>query len=165
MKDNDIIKALERCGQHRECCYCNSVEECGSKRVLAASALDLIKRQKAEIERKTKHIAEILDEYAKFKVAAKKRETAVVRNIEQVADEEINRLKAECRNQSALWSKHFEDIFETTKEVVKSEAIKEFAYGLVTMFSNINESLSCEDIVENIKRFSNGMTEGRENDN
>ena len=51
MTDNEIIKALERCGQHRECCYCNSVEECGNKRVLAASTIDLINRQKAEIER------------------------------------------------------------------------------------------------------------------
>ena len=52
MTDKEIIKALERCGQHRECCYCNSVEECGNKRVLTASALDLINRQQAEIEKK-----------------------------------------------------------------------------------------------------------------
>lgn len=39
---------------------------------------------------------------------------------------EIERLRTECGNQSALWSKHYEDIFETAKETVKSEAIKEF---------------------------------------
>lgn len=51
LTDSEIVKALERCGQHRECCYCNSVEECGNKRVLTESCLDIINRQKAEIER------------------------------------------------------------------------------------------------------------------
>lgn len=51
MTDNEIIKALERCAQHTECCYCNSLEECGSKRILTTSVFDLINRQKAEIER------------------------------------------------------------------------------------------------------------------
>lgn len=51
LTDNEIIKALERCGQHRECCYCNSLEECGNKRVLTASVLDLINRKDAEVER------------------------------------------------------------------------------------------------------------------
>ena len=51
MTDEQIIKALERCSQHKECCYCNSLEECGSKRVLTTSILALINRQKAELER------------------------------------------------------------------------------------------------------------------
>ena len=51
MTDNEIIKALERCPQHAECCYCNSLEECGNKRILTTSVFDLINRQKAEIER------------------------------------------------------------------------------------------------------------------
>lgn len=51
MTDNEIIKALERCPQHTECCYCNSLEECGNKRILTTSVLDLINRQNAEIER------------------------------------------------------------------------------------------------------------------
>lgn len=50
MTDNDIIEALGRCKYHRECCFCNSVEECGNKRNLTISALDLISRQQAEIE-------------------------------------------------------------------------------------------------------------------
>lgn len=48
MTDNEIIKALERCPQHTECCYCNSLEECGNKRILTTSVFDLINRQKAE---------------------------------------------------------------------------------------------------------------------
>jgi hypothetical protein len=51
MTYEQIKKALERCGQHRECCYCNYVEECGNKRVLTASVLALINRKDAEIER------------------------------------------------------------------------------------------------------------------
>jgi CRISPR/Cas system-associated endonuclease/helicase Cas3 len=43
---------------------------------------------------------------------------------------EIERLTKECGNQSALWSKHYEDIFETAKETIESEAIKEFAERL-----------------------------------
>lgn len=51
MTDDEIKKALERCPQHTECCYCNSLEECGNKRILTTSVFDLINRQKAEIER------------------------------------------------------------------------------------------------------------------
>lgn len=36
---------------------------------------------------------------------------------------EIERLVAECGNQSTLWRQHFESIFETAKETIKSEAI------------------------------------------
>ena len=50
MTYDEIIKALERCPQHTECCYCNSLEECGNKRILTTSVFDLINRQKAEIE-------------------------------------------------------------------------------------------------------------------
>ena len=51
LTDEQIIYALERCSLHKECCYCNAVEECGSKKVLTNSVLDLINRQKAEIGR------------------------------------------------------------------------------------------------------------------
>ena len=51
MTDEQVIQALKRCGCHTECCYCNSVEECGSKRALAENCLDLINRKDAEIER------------------------------------------------------------------------------------------------------------------
>lgn len=42
----------------------------------------------------------------------------------------IERLVAECGNQSTLWRQNFESIFETAKETIKSEAIKEFAERL-----------------------------------
>ena len=43
---------------------------------------------------------------------------------------ENERLRNECGNQSTLWSKHFESIFETAKETIKAEAYKEFAERL-----------------------------------
>ena len=51
MTDNEIIEALKRCPQHTECCYCNSLEECGNKKILTTSVFDLINRQKAEINK------------------------------------------------------------------------------------------------------------------
>ena len=61
MTDDEIKKALERCPQHTECCYCNSLEECGNKRILTTSAFDLINRQKAEIERLQKKVNYLKD--------------------------------------------------------------------------------------------------------
>lgn len=54
MTDNEIIKALERCsttmaGECKECPLYKQVDNCTSK--LTKDALDLINRQKAEIER------------------------------------------------------------------------------------------------------------------
>ena len=73
MTDEQIKKALERCGQHRECCYCNSVEECGNKRVLTASVLDLINRKDAEIVR-LRAEADMAEGYADALVARAKSE-------------------------------------------------------------------------------------------
>lgn len=66
MTDNEIIKALERCRYHTECCYCNSVEECGSKRTLVDNCLDLIKRLKAEIERLRKETSQTIESIRKL---------------------------------------------------------------------------------------------------
>ena len=87
MTDNEIIKALECClSQNGECDNCPQHSRTCVDDLLHQS-LDLINRQKAEIER----------------------------------------WRTECGNQSTLWSKHYESIFETAKETIKAEAIKEFA--------------------------------------
>lgn len=56
MKDNEIIKALECCNRNGSCSKCpydrirfESERDCASE--MTADALDLINRQKAEIER------------------------------------------------------------------------------------------------------------------
>ena len=38
--------------------------------------------------------------------------------------EENERLRAECENQSLLWKKHFESIYETAKETVKADTVR-----------------------------------------
>lgn len=99
MIDNEIIKALECCKKAiniRNCDDCPlQLQECIEG--LPTLALDLINRQKAEIER----------------------------------------LQEECGKQSVLWSKHYESIFESAKEVVRAEALTDFAERL------------CEDRVSN----------------
>ena len=119
MTDNEIIKALECCMKDdcENCPYfANGLFECGEH--FNEDVLDLINRQKAEIER----------------------------------------LKAECGNQSALWSKHYENIFETAKETVKAEAVKaeavkEFAERLKEMsehFWEEKENFVSEDDIDNL---------------
>ena len=94
MTDAEIIKALEcHTGVYKGagCVHCAfTIYGCDCLKTLNRASLDLINRQKAEIER----------------------------------------LKAECGNQSTLWSQHYESIYETSKETIKSEAIKEFAERL-----------------------------------
>lgn len=71
---NEIIEALGRCGYHQECCFCNSVEECGSKRVLVANVLSFVGRQKAEIERLKKDkykLQKALNQSEDYRVIAK----------------------------------------------------------------------------------------------
>jgi hypothetical protein len=99
-------------------------------------ALDLVNRQSKEIESRDK------------------RESYLFRKIHE-RDSEIEKWKAECENQSVLWRDHFESIFESAKETVRAEAIKEFAerlkkrlengpfwdwsYEYITMFNDIEE--------------------------
>ena len=54
MPDNEIIKALECCSNQMY--FCND-KQCKAKTI--GNALDLINRQKAEIERLNNHIAEV----------------------------------------------------------------------------------------------------------
>lgn len=66
------------------------------------------------------------------------RESAVlISKLESIINrlqEEKERLIVECGNQSTLWSKHFEGIFETAKETIKAEAYKEFAERLIEKY-------------------------------
>jgi chromosome segregation ATPase len=148
--DAEIEKALECCMETHSSCKdtgCPFQKLClEDLDALQKYALDYInrlkskeKKQQEEIERKRKHIAEIIDEYAKFKEAAKRREIARVRNIEQSADEEINRLKAENKElieDNAALNETIVNLLEQIK-TAKAEAIKEFE-KLVTRRLNWN---------------------------
>ena len=88
MTDNEIIEALKRCPQHTECCYCNSLEECGNKRILTTSVFDLINRQKAEVEQ--------------LKIVASGLEQAL-KNVTA----EVDRLLKECKSKEEAYNKEF----------------------------------------------------------
>lgn len=150
MTDKEIKKALECCSTYitlEECAWsdCPFVTEKGCSLELdelQKLSLDLINRQEAEneintmdidsLERERDALQEmIIEQKAQLEkkdieidILIRKKETLRDEIAEQKA--KIERLKAECGNQSALWSKHYERIFETTKEYLKSEARKEF---------------------------------------
>ncbi len=62
MTDNEIIKALECCTKHKHLCFgvlCPCFDECqGDTSFLGKLVLDLLNRQKAEIERLQKELSE-----------------------------------------------------------------------------------------------------------
>ena len=77
---------------------------------------------------------------------------------------EIERLKKECGNQSTLWSKHYEGIFETSMETVKSEAIKEFVerwkkkiFPLDTVYSDGNYPINAKAVKVTIDNLMKEM--------
>ena len=119
MTDEQIIYALERCGMHQECCYCNSLEECGSKVVLTSSTLDLINRLQADKEAPIngqetlqKHIAEQkaeIDKYENIKTTINKFWNTLLR------------LKIAKRKEELT----LEELAETIGEI-ETDAIKEF---------------------------------------
>ena len=118
MTDNEIIKALERCPQHRECCYCNSVEECGNKRVLTTSVIELIDRKDAEIEALYKTLdKQILENHSQ------KEEIKSLR--------EYNKSIRYCYEQAKSYNDKLAESCETNCKkfnmTTRAEAIKEFA--------------------------------------
>ena len=121
MKDKEIIKALECCNRPAnqtscdDCPYQFIDEKCSSK--LINDALDLINRQKAEIESLSIALEVTRDNLGDTREELNK------------AEMEIERLKS--MNQSKLDMIH--DL-RTELETAKSEAIKEFAERLKKVF-------------------------------
>lgn len=98
MTDNEIIKALECCIEDEDCSHCPSIKEmpyCSND--IMVGALNLIKRQQAEIER-----------------------------LNSVTDEKFNQwnMLAEKTKQ------RYADLYNEAKDILKAEAIKEFAEKL-----------------------------------
>ena len=80
MTDNEIIKALGECTKHKACEACHFMDKCYDLDVLHRQALDLINRQKAEIEAKSKKLSEILP------IVAEIRNNAVKEFAEELKD-------------------------------------------------------------------------------
>ena len=146
MTDNDIIKALECCSKAKTradceklgcpaceekgwgCVYYNRTDEedewaCFAE--IGKDLVDLINRQKAEIER----------------------------------------WQEECGKQSVLWSKHFESIFESAKEVVRAEAITEFEERLKDRYADspADSYTTIEVLFSRIDQTAKEMKEGVNN--
>lgn len=102
LTDNEIIKDLKEILELM-CC-----EGDLQRSATISHAIDLINRLQARVEK-----CEKVEYFADKTIATLQAEN--------------ERLREECGNQSTLWSKHFEGIFETAKETIKSEARKEFA--------------------------------------
>lgn len=134
---------------------------------------DIVESQKAEIKEKGEIINAQADKIRLLEQALLDKQADIEKNenIIRLADKtidkqsaEIERLRKECGNQSALWSKHYEDIFETAKETVKVEAIKEFAERLKDTYRHNTTSItSLVTLFDNINNLVKEMTEGAEN--
>ena len=117
MTDNEIIKALECCGDpYSICAECPIKDDHGCNEQLANYALDIIKRQQAEIER-----------------------------LESANDKKFNQwnMLAEKTKQ------HYADLYNEAKDILKSEAVKEFAERLKEKsFKTIRNYGLTKDVVE-----------------
>ena len=117
MTDNEIIKALECCGDsYSTCAECPIKDDNGCNEQLANYALDIINRQQAEIER-----------------------------LESANDKKFNQwnMLAEKTKQ------HYADLYNEAKDILKSEAVKEFAERLKEKsFKTIRNYGLTKDVVE-----------------
>ena len=146
MSDNEIIKALEECGGVGDCKGCSlndlgGIDKCIS--TLAQNTLDLINRQKAEVEALIngqealqKHIAE-----QKAEIEGLKKENAILsENADTAFQDGLNEVQD-------LYAKQVES-------EIKSEAIKEFAERLKdTIKSNSWGFITAKDIDNLVKEM------------
>ena len=56
---------------------------------------------------------------------------------------EIERLRAECKNQSTLWSEHYESLYQTALGTIKPQSVKEFAEKCKVCFPQIACAFDC----------------------
>ena len=137
MTDAEIIKALECCGTDMNCHRCPANEnECGCIRKTCQNALDLINRQKAEIEKLRKRVNFV--EQANVQLREELKETTEKFNCQQYVyadlsdiirdkNAEIERLNKEVDRLSQIVLYHDGHIADA-----RAEAIKEFAERLKT---------------------------------
>ena len=117
--DNEIVKALECCG--RESCFgCLYRGKCHQGNPMITDALDLINRQKSEIER-----------------------------LESANDEKFRQwdMLAEKTKQ------HYADLYNEAKDILKSEAVKEFARRLKCGVPQETGVIRCSDIDNLLKEM------------
>ncbi len=144
MTDNEIIKALEKI--LRLMCREGDLQRSST----ISHALDLIKRQKAEIEKLQKVIFKKEDT---AQILHKKHQETV--DELQFAKAEIERFQKEHDKNFEKWKildertkERYEELYQEAKEIVKIEAYKEFAERLRERFiadslrEAVNETLT-----------------------
>ena len=123
ISDDEIISSLEVIATTRNCSECKirncNWGDCNCSQITANAALDLINRQKAEIERLRKE-ANLVS--IQFQDAQERYEEVQT---------EIEQWKEEANKYQKLWCIAVDDI-----EKAKSEAYKEFAEHLKERWSN-----------------------------
>ena len=123
MERTEVIKALECCAKD-DCDNCpNGFGNCYSN--LAGDALSLIK----ELTEKIKDLTETV----KVRGEAIEELQFLATEIEEdnrKLTEENERLRDECGNQSTLWRQRFESIYETAKDTVKVDTLRELQIRL-----------------------------------
>lgn len=140
MTDNEIIKALECCSKHHNTCgtccpmdsICNNVRDCLI--TLSKNALDLIRRQKAEIERLQKKANTPFAEFTFDENKLKEIVSDAIKNI------------------------------EFNLNSVKSEAIKEFAERLKCGVPQETGVIRCADVDNLVKEMTEIETNQRKED-
>lgn len=121
MTDNEIIKALECCGDpHSVCAECPIKDDHGCNEQLANYALDIINRQQAEIEK-----------------------------LESANDEKFSQwyMLTEKTKQ------HYADLYNEAKDILKAEAIKEFAKRLKCGLPQETGVIRCSDVDSLVKEM------------
>ena len=156
MTDNEIIKAMQcvigNDASCSECAYQKALPFPSCRRMCAKNALDLINRQKAEIEelRSDKIIAETHERNA--------------RNLFTDCVKQLEEAKAEIKELKAIFEKVPTNAYDLQVEAseklenqIKSEAIKEFAERLKKRFYLLNGR--CVVDIPQINNLVKEMTE------
>ena len=155
MTDNEIIKALERCSTSYNCgdCpyYCNA-EDCPDP--LMNDALDLINRQKAEIERLNKNYEELIyktecllchatgNKFSKYTYTIQEMISFVDDYIQDCCDEVIEETKATAKSEAI---KEFID-------ELKNRVINKYEYTDIRVFKEIDNLIKEMTEIETIQR-------------
>ena len=149
MTDEQIVKALECCSKENECQVCPYGAACLDDKyvsILSKDALDLIKRQKAEVAELKSELILKTNDYELLKTAYEKAENVSVGRKDRLmkAVVELQEAKAEIdelRKRIVFWR---EDL-NYQPEAERAKAIKEFVERLKTNSDiyNVNYAYGC----------------------
>jgi hypothetical protein len=165
-----IIKALECCTRagcsmatNADCPLIND-EGCAS--TLPHYALSLIKELTEEnesLEAEKEHLEKVVEGKLKRTSALEKSVLVLTEDNHILAtelkrvQEENERARAECENQSTLWKKHFESIYETAKETLKADTVRRMQSEIKTRC--IEGGIYPAFVARTIDRIANEMLE------